>query len=134
MSGLLRGCFGMIEAVRPLCFVVVENAYTAAFRDRRFTPVSKDEINHIKATISILSPREPLACRDQAHLLEMLRPGIDGLTIQDGPYMATFLPVMWESLKTPEEFLAHLKIKAGMQLNHWSSSMYVTRFRTVYIG
>ena len=36
----LRGCIGMLEAVRPLAEDIAENAFLAAFRDPRFPPLS----------------------------------------------------------------------------------------------
>ena len=43
-----------------------------------------------------------------------LVPGIDGLVIAEGMHRATFLPQVWEQLREPETFLAHLKRKAGL--------------------
>ncbi len=36
--GKLRGCIGHLEAIQPLLQDVCENAYSAAFRDPRFSP------------------------------------------------------------------------------------------------
>jgi AMMECR1 domain-containing protein len=70
-----------------------------------------------------------LPCETQADLLAELKPGIDGLILQDGPYRATFLPAVWESLEEPERFLAELKRKAGLSPDHWSGSIRFQRYR-----
>ena len=66
--------------------------------------------------------------KDEADLLRQLRPGIDGLVIQDGGHRALFLPSVWEQLPEPQQFLTHLKRKAGMALDHWSDSFLANRF------
>ena len=39
----LRGCIGHLEAVQPVIVDVAENAFAAAFRDPRFSPLTKKE-------------------------------------------------------------------------------------------
>lgn len=126
----LRGCIGHLAAVQPLVLDVAENAYSAAFRDPRFQPLSKDEFREVSIHISILSPSEPMSFSDEQDLLRQIRPGIDGLILEEGHYRGTFLPSVWESLKTPEEFLNHLKMKAGLPAHHWSDRIKVQRYTT----
>ena len=118
----------MIEACRPLVVDVAENAYSSAFRDHRFPPLTAEELEGLTISISILTPREPVPHSSEQDLLQKIRPGIDGVILQDGHYQGTFLPVMWEQLPDPVEFLTHLKIKAGMSPNYWSDDILVTRF------
>jgi len=66
----------------------------------------------------------------EADLLAQLRPGIDGLIITDGGMRALFLPSVWEQLPKPNDFLSHLKLKAGMSADHWSDSFQAQRFIT----
>jgi AMMECR1 domain-containing protein len=40
----------------------------------------------------------------------------------------TFLPQVWEQLPTPREFIAHLKIKAGLSANFWSNDIKLSRY------
>lgn len=127
-NGQLRGCIGMLEACRPLVVDVAENAFAAAFEDPRFPPVSAREVDSLDIHISILSPPEPMAITDESDLLRQLRPGIDGLIIQDGFRRATFLPSVWEELRDPREFLLHLKMKAGMRPDHWSRGFHAFRY------
>ena len=66
----------------------------------------------------------------ESSLLAALRPGIDGLILQDQAYRSTFLPSVWESLPEPAQFLGHLKLKAGLSADYWSSSMRIWRYTT----
>ncbi len=129
-NGELRGCIGHLEAIQPLIKDVADNAFSAAFQDPRFPPLNKNEFNQIKIHISVLSPPEPLSFTSEENLLQQIRPGIDGLILQDGYYRGTFLPSVWEQLPTRENFLTHLKIKAGLPANYWSDSLQVSRYTT----
>ena len=60
----------------------------------------------------------------------MLRPGVDGLILEDGSYRGTFLPTVWESLPDPKSFLEQLKVKAGLRPGYWSDSISVSRYET----
>jgi len=111
----LRGCIGSVDAVRPLATDVVINTFGSAFRDPRFEPLQPDELPGLTLSISVLSPRRPLPFRDEADLLQRLRPGIDGLIIHSGSRTGSFLSQVWKSLPAPEDFLAHLKHKAGIR-------------------
>lgn len=132
--GRLRGCIGHLEAVQPLVVDVAENAFAAAFRDPRFEPLSEREWPEVDVHLSLLTPAEPLHFRDEADLLAQIRPGEDGLILQDGPNRGTFLPSVWESLPDPVDFLTHLKHKAGLAANHWSDRVEVYRYHTESFG
>ncbi|RME33798.1 MAG: AmmeMemoRadiSam system protein A [Gammaproteobacteria bacterium] len=114
IGGMLRGCIGSLEAYRPLVEDVARNAFAAAFEDPRFPPLSPAEYPSLRISVSVLTPREPLPFTDEADLLSRLRPGEDGLVIEQDGRRATFLPAVWEELPEPEQFLAHLKMKAGI--------------------
>jgi AmmeMemoRadiSam system protein A len=129
-SGALRGCVGSIEATRALVEDVAGNAFSSAFRDTRFSPLSGEEAADLDLHLSILTPPEPLPCASEAELLAKLEPGIDGLILQDGLHRATFLPAVWESLPEPKEFVAQLKRKAGLPEDHWSDGIRFQRYRT----
>jgi AmmeMemoRadiSam system protein A len=126
----LRGCIGSLEAHRPLTVDVAENAFAAAFRDPRFTPLRAEEWELLTLDISVLSSPEPVSFDSQTHLLSLLRPGVDGLILQDGIRRGTFLPSVWEQLPEPAQFLAHLKQKAGLAPDHWSGTLKVWRYET----
>jgi len=130
----LRGCIGMLEATRPLAEDVAQNAFAAAFKDPRFPALSDGEFSELDIHISILTPAEPIAFTSEQDLLSQLQPGIDGLILQDGYRRGTFLPSVWESLPNPEEFLCHLKQKAGLPSDYWSDNIRVYRYRTEMFG
>jgi hypothetical protein len=114
----LRGCIGTTKPLLPLVLSVSDNAYSSAFRDPRFNPLSREEFELINISISILTPSTPIAFTCEYDLFAQLRPGIDGLIIERNNQRATFLPSVWEQLPNPEEFLKHLKLKAGMRVDH----------------
>ena len=124
----LRGCIGTLEAYRPLVEDLAANAFAAAFRDPRFAPLNEHEYPQLEYHISVLNPAEDFPVRDEQDLLQQLRPGIDGLILEEGFHRATFLPSVWESLDKPEEFLRHLKMKAGLYSDYWSDSMNFKRY------
>lgn len=130
----LRGCIGMLEAVRPLVMDIAENAFAAAFRDPRFSPVSTQENALLEIHLSILSPSEPMSFYSEQDLIRQLRPGIDGLIMQEGSQRGTFLPSVWESLAEPEAFLQHLKQKSGLASDYWSDSLKVSRYQCEIIS
>ena len=128
LNGELRGCIGSLQAHRPLAEDVVENAYNAAFKDPRFPPVNTRELTQLEIHISILSPSEPMHFSSEQDLLQQLRPGVDGLVLQDGFHRGTFLPQVWESLPKPADFLSQLKRKAGLPSFYWSPTLTVERY------
>ena len=129
--GQLRGCIGHLEASQSLVDDVAENAFSAAFKDPRFSPLSDDEFNEIDIEISILTPAEPMSFTDEEDLLSQIQPGIDGLILEDGFYRGTFLPSVWESLPDKNDFWKHLKLKAGLPITHWSDTLKVSRYRSL---
>lgn len=130
----LRGCIGMLEARLPLVEDVAENAFSAAYKDPRFPPVQKNEIPQLKIKISILSQPELLNIRSEQDLLQQMQPGIDGLILEDSRHRGTFLPSVWETLPDKEDFLRHLKNKAGLPANYWSDDIKVYRYHTEMFG
>lgn len=124
----LRGCIGSLAAQRPLAVDVAENAFACAFRDPRFAPLESGEWDELSLSVTILSPSQPMKFESEADLLGQLRPATDGLIIEDGRHRALFLPAVWESLPEKEDFLAHLKAKAGLAADHWSDTFTARRF------
>ena len=130
LHGQLRGCVGSIEAHQPLVQDVAHNAFAAAFRDHRFSPLTAPEFKDSQIHISVLTPPEPIVFSDEADLLDQLRPGVDGLILSDNGRRGTFLPAVWESLPERQGFLRHLKQKAGLPPDYWSSTVQVSRYTT----
>jgi uncharacterized protein len=128
IQGQLRGCIGSILAHQPLVKDVVHNAYAAAFGDPRFFPLTDEEFKQVELEISILSPPSMMTFQSEEDLISQLRPYVDGLILSDRGLKGTFLPTVWESLPNPKEFLSHLKQKAGLSSNYWSSTIQVERY------
>jgi AmmeMemoRadiSam system protein A len=126
----LRGCIGSLEPRTSLAEDVSLNAYAAAFRDTRFRPLQADELTSLSLQISVLSTPEMLDFDSESTLLAAVRPGIDGLILQEQAFRGTFLPSVWESLPDPAQFLGHLKLKAGLAADYWSKSIRVWRYTT----
>lgn len=133
INNQLRGCIGSLEAYQPLIRDIAQNAYSAAFRDPRFYPLTIEEYSNITIHISVLSKPEPMLFTSEKDLLNQIRPSIDGLILSDQGYRGTFLPAVWESLPTPELFLNHLKLKAGLPENYWSDTLKVEKYTTEVI-
>jgi AmmeMemoRadiSam system protein A len=134
IGGRLRGCIGMLEACRPLVEDVEQNACAAAFQDPRFPPLSRKEFELLEIHISVLSPPEEIIFSSENSLLAQIRPGVDGLILQEGFRRGTFLPSVWEELPEKKMFLAHLKLKAGLPETYWSDTLQVFRYTAEYFG
>jgi AmmeMemoRadiSam system protein A len=60
--GELRGCIGTLEpACDSLGLEILHNAYSAAIKDRRFSPLVAEELEGLKVKVDVLSPLEPIA-------------------------------------------------------------------------
>ncbi len=126
----LRGCIGSLEIKRALVIDVVKNARAAAFDDPRFSVLTQEEFENLHIHISVLSLPETIECASEDELVRQLRPGVDGVILEDGASRATYLPSVWEVLPDPQKFLRQLKCKAGLSLDHWSETMKVQRYTT----
>lgn len=129
-NGELRGCIGTLEAHQPLAENIAHNAYAAAFSDPRFAPVTEKELQQLEFHLSVLTPAVPMQFESEADLLKQIRPGIDGLVLEEGRQRGTFLPAVWESLADTVQFLKHLKQKAGLPSDYWSNTLKVSRYTT----
>lgn len=125
----LRGCIGTLEAQRTLYDDVIHNARAAAFGDPRFPPLAADELPAVHIEISVLTAPQQLCFTDEADALRRLRPGVDGVIFEYGPYRSTFLPQVWEQLPEPVEFIAHLKQKAGLPAGFWGDGIRLSTYQ-----
>jgi AmmeMemoRadiSam system protein A len=132
-DGRLRGCIGSCSPRRSLVEDVAVNAFAAAFRDPRFPPLTRPELDALEVHLSILTPLEPIAVASREELLEVLRPGVDGLLLEEPPRRSTFLPQVWEMLPEPEAFLEELLLKGGFPRRYWSPELKVHRYQVVEI-
>ena len=115
-DGQLRGCIGSVVAVEPLCLAVSRSAVNAAFRDPRFYPLGKEELDRIKLEISVMGPIVPVSSIDE------IIPGRDGLIVRRGGAAGLLLPqVATEYGWDAETFVEHTCVKAGLAKNAWRS-------------
>lgn len=128
--GMLRGCIGNLDANQPLLQDVMHNARLAAFHDPRFPPLVSAELQDLHIEISVLSGRQPITARNRNELLHELRPGEDGVIVEEGTRRATFLPAVWTSLPDTGQFYDELMHKAGLNPAHWSATLRFFRYHT----
>ena len=128
LEAKLRGCIGTLRPHRPLAEDVRANAVGAAFRDPRFKPLTVEEFNTVALEISLLSPLQPMSFSDEPDALRQLRAGVDGLVFEYGHHTSTFLPQVWEDIKEPADFMAHLKYKAGLPPDFWDKDVKLSRY------
>ena len=120
-------------ATRPLIVDVTQHAFNAAFRDPRFPRLDWLELPGLALSVSVLTPPEPMRFADEADLLAQLRAGADGLIIEDLGLRSLFLPSVWEEVPDPRKFLELLKLKAGLNAQHFSPTFRAQRFRSIEV-
>lgn len=127
-AGRLRGCIGSLEAHRTLGCDLEHNARAAAFRDPRFPPLAQAELPRVRVEVSLLTPATSMTFMDEADALAQLRPGVDGVILEYGHHRSTFLPQVWEQLPQPQQFMSHLKQKAGLSGDFWDKEVRLSRY------
>ncbi len=120
-EGELRGCIGRIEAEDSIYQNVLELSKSAAFKDHRFQPLKKQELQHLNIEVSILTVPEEVLGKTSLLKVYKLRPFVDGVILEVGNARATFLPQVWDSLPEHEEFMTQLCKKAHLDPDYWLS-------------
>lgn len=133
-EGQLRGCIGSMLPHQALVQDVVENAIKAAVCDRRFDPMTAEDLDAVDIQVSILTPACDLVFASEEDAQEKLRPGITGAILTCGDKRGVFLPTVWDSLPTPGAFLKGLKRKAGLPADFWSDEIRIETFEAEVIG
>jgi len=126
--GQLRGCIGSLHAHRALLDDLKNNAVAAALHDPRFMPLTVAELGNTNIEVSLLTPPQPMTFKDETDALSQLRPGVDGVIFEFAGYHSTFLPQVWEQLPQPQQFMAHLKHKAGLPADLWDDGVKLSRY------
>lgn len=130
----LNGCMGSLIATKPLINDLVDNSYSAAFLDNRFPPIIKEHLKNINIEISFLNHPKEIFFDSEQDLISKITPKIDGLIIIEGKKKGTFLPSVWKDLPQKKVFLAHLKIKAGLNKDYWSNNIKIFKYQTQIIS
>ncbi len=118
----LRGCVGFPEPIFPLKDALLESAFSAAFRDSRFPPISEEELGKVTIEVSLLTkPRKILWKKENGKsLLSAISIGRDGLIAKYKSFSGLLLPqvpVEW-NWGVPE-FLSQTCKKAGLPGDFW---------------
>lgn len=108
----LVGCIGTLEAHAPLRDAVRHYAVEAGLHDPRTPTPAPSDLPRLRCEISVLTPPEPMVEEGLAEITAALVPGRDGVVLRDAERRAVFLPVVWETLPEPAEFVAALCRKA----------------------
>jgi len=127
--GQLRGCIGRILHDGPLPQLVSMVAFEAAFRDPRFPPLGRRELDGVEVEISLLTtPRQVDAPRD-------IVVGRDGVVLRKSGRSAVFLPqVATEQGWTREQMLDQLCLKAGLSERCWTDRAELATFQAEVFG
>jgi len=125
----LRGCIGSLEAKRPLIEDIISNAKSAAFRDPRFSKLTREELDMIDIEVSILTKPKLLAYTDIEDLKTKIIPNIDGVILKLNSNQATFLPQVWEELPTFENFFGHLLNKANLPMDSFKKQPQIFTYQ-----
>jgi AmmeMemoRadiSam system protein A len=122
-NGALKGCIGHIIAQDTLINTVKEMAYSAAFKDPRFSSLTQDEYPYIDVEISVLTPTEKIKSWKD------VKPGVHGIIISKGYYKGVLLPQVatehnWDS----ETFVKHGCMKAGLPPDEYKRGVDIEIF------
>ncbi len=132
-NGNLRGCIGSLMAHRSLHDDVVHNAMAAALHDPRFAPVTANEASELSIEVSVLTAPKPLQFANEAHALWQLQPLVDGVIfsaeVNGQLHRSTFLPQVWGQIPDVQQFMAQLKMKAGLPADFWSDAVQLQTYR-----
>ena len=120
-EGKLRGCVGTLNSFQPLYEDVISNAVNAGFRDYRFNPLNKQELNEISIEVFVLSKPRKINSKNLTLLKLSLKKDL-GVILKKGPNSATFLPQMWKEFPNKKDFLERLSLKAGLKKDEWRDS------------
>jgi hypothetical protein len=119
-DGMLRGCIGYPEPIKPLINALVEVAVSAAVNDPRFPPVTQNELNDLEVEVSVLTKPELIEVKKPEEYMDKIKIGEDGLIMERGPYRGLLLPQVAVELGwNVEEFLYNTCVKAGLTADCW---------------
>lgn len=112
----LRGCIGRITSEEPLSATLPKITLEAALNDRRFPPLSAEELAEVTIEHSILSKPSPVATPQEIVL------GRHGVILTLDRRRALFLPeVAVEQRWNLAQTLGALSRKAGLDRESWRS-------------
>ena len=128
IAAQLRGCIGSLRAEQTLVEDVAKNAFAAAFRDPRFSPVTAEEVGQLAVSLSILGEPEAVDVACETQLLDLMQSRDAGWMIEFRQKRGLLLPAVWAAIPDPQQFLVQLKRKARLESDFWSKEVVVRRF------
>lgn len=130
---MLRGCIGFIEAIKPLHQAVIDAAIGAAASDPRFPHLTKDELDRVTISISVLTKPTAIEVRNPEDYLKHITIGKDGLIVKGIFNSGLLLPIVaveqgWDQIT----FIRHTCLKAGLPHDTWQdfNSCRIYKFQT----
>ena len=127
-GGQLRGCIGRILSSDPLWKTIVEVARDSAFHDRRFLPLSQEELERVNIEISVLSV--PWKVKDY----QEIEIGVHGIIVSHLQHKALFLPqVPVEQQWDKETYLSFCCRKAGLDQLFWKTGKLTIEVFTAFV-
>lgn len=127
----LVGCIGTLEPHATLAEAVEHYAVQAGLHDPRTPTPLPSDLPRLRCEISVLTPPEPMREQGLSAITAALVPGRDGLVLRDAERRAVFLPVVWEGLPEPAQFVAALCRKAGIDAERRGPWVHGERFFAV---
>lgn len=129
-AGELRGASGSIRAKQSLIESLTDNAFKAAFEDRRFEPMTEPELSELTLEAALLTaPKRMENVQSKDSLIQHIQPNIDGIILADGSKSVNFMPHTWQTESDPETFVNQLMAKAGFKA--WTPTMQAHRYQAI---
>jgi len=118
INGTLRGCIGRFISSDPLYEAVRASAFSSAFEDPRFSPLTREEFEKTDMEITVLGPLKKINDISEIVL------GKHGIYIKKDMRAGTMLPqVATENGWSIEEFLGYTsREKAGLGWDGWKDA------------
>lgn len=121
-SQKLRGCLGRFQSAKPLYLLIANLAASAATKDYRFNPISKEELEKVSVEISVLSALHKIESTDEIMV------GKHGIYIKHGSHCGTLLPQVatkqgWDKIQMLEFCAKH---KTGIGKHDWKEAELFT--------
>ena len=116
----LRGCIGYLDARQSLGKATINAAINAATTDPRFPPMISNDLGKVIFEVSILNEPSQIKLSRRSDYPKSITIGEDGLIVakaQSRGILLPEVPVEWDW--TPEEFLGHCCLKAGLYSDAW---------------
>lgn len=122
----LRGCIGRTESSDPLVLTVASMANAAAFGDKRFKPLERNELENLIISITVLSKPHTIGDYKEIEI------GKHGIILEKDGHSAVFLPsVPVDFHWNRDQTLEHLSEKAGLPKDAWHQGAFFKVFEGI---